>query len=68
MDLLAFGSSGWGDELLFGTLSTMGLAIAALPIGLMMGLGLGFARASPAVLYRLVGIPWRPCFAVCPSC
>lgn len=55
MDLLAFGDSGWGDELFYGGLSTLGLAVSALPIGLFMGLVLGLAKASREVTYRIAG-------------
>ena len=55
MELLAFGDAGWSDELFFGALGTLGLAIVAMPIGLVMGLVLGFAKASPEVTYRISG-------------
>ncbi len=55
MELLAFGDNGWGDELFFGALSTLGLAVVALPIGLSAGLLLGFAKASREITYRIAG-------------
>jgi polar amino acid transport system permease protein len=55
MDLLAFGDRGWGDELFYGGLSTLGLAVSALPIGLFMGLLLALAKSSREVTYRIAG-------------
>ena len=55
MELLAFGNTGWGDELFLGSLSTLGMAIVALPLGLVLGLVLGFAKASRELTYRIVG-------------
>jgi polar amino acid transport system permease protein len=55
MDLLAFGDRGWGDELFYGGLNTLGLAISALPIGLFIGLVLAFAKASREITYRIAG-------------
>ena len=33
MDLLAFGNTGWGDELFFATLMTVAVSITAMIIG-----------------------------------
>jgi polar amino acid transport system permease protein len=55
MDLLLFGNKGWGDELLFGALSTTSLSVTALPIGLIIGLALAFCRASSNLSLRTAG-------------
>lgn len=51
MELLSFGSRGWGDELAVGVLHTLTLAAAALPLGIVIGLLLAFARnaAEPSL-------------------
>jgi polar amino acid transport system permease protein len=51
--LLSFGAGGWGDELFYGALHTIGLAFTAMPIGLAGGLLLGFARAAQEPTLRL---------------
>lgn len=53
VSLLSFGPGGWGDELFYGVLRTVGLAITAMPIGLAGGLILGFARAAREPVLRL---------------
>ncbi len=44
--LLAWGSSGWGDELAAGAAVTIALALCTLPFGLLLGFGLALARNS----------------------
>ncbi len=46
LQVLQFGAAGWGDELARGLLTTLLLAGAALPVGLLAGLGLAFASHS----------------------
>ncbi len=49
MDLisqLAWGATGWGDELAYGTLLTIQLALATLPFGLALGLLIALAQRS----------------------
>ena len=58
--LLAFGESGWGDELFRGVLSTLALAIVTLPIGMVLGLLLAFAKASREITYRILVGPQGP--------
>ena len=53
LSLLSFGAGGWGDELFYGVLHTIGLAFTAMPIGLAGGLVLGFARAAEESTLRL---------------
>jgi polar amino acid transport system permease protein len=45
--LLSWGAAGWGDELTIGAVMTMGMAFAALPLGIALGLCFAFASASP---------------------
>ncbi|MCH9662327.1 MAG: ABC transporter permease, partial [Gammaproteobacteria bacterium] len=43
---LAWGPTGWGDELAAGTLLTVSLALATLPFGLAIGLLVAVAKTS----------------------
>ena len=51
--LLAFGNSGWGDEIAFGVLVTASLALATLPFGLIVGLLLAVAKRGDDPALRL---------------
>ena len=53
--LLAFGDTGWGDELLRGTLVTLQLAACALVLGLALGLLLAAAKLSTNAVLRWTG-------------
>ena len=53
--LLAFGDTGWGDELLRGTLVTLQLAACALVLGLALGLLLAAAKLSSNAVLRWTG-------------
>ncbi|KTQ96780.1 ABC transporter permease [Aureimonas ureilytica] len=44
LSLLSYGADGWGDELLSGLFITFSLALATLPLGLLLGLGLALAK------------------------
>lgn len=46
LTLISFGPEGWGDEIARGTLVTVGLAIATLPFGLMLGFVIALAKNS----------------------
>ena len=46
VELLAFGDTGWGDELLAGLWITVTLALATLPFGLVIGLIVALAKNS----------------------
>lgn len=51
LDLLSFGATGWGDELLSGVAVTISLALATLPVGLALGFFIALAKnsAEPAL-------------------
>ncbi|MCT7663985.1 ABC transporter permease [Shinella kummerowiae] len=51
--LLACGAAGWGDEIAFGFLVTASLAIATLPVGLLMGFFIALAKQSEEKSLRL---------------
>ncbi|MDR4306509.1 ABC transporter permease subunit [Chelatococcus sambhunathii] len=52
---LAFGPSGWGDELIAGAWLTLRLALATLPIGLAIGLGVALMRHGDSRILRPLG-------------
>ena len=52
MQLLSFGDSGWGDELARGVLVTVTLALATLPLGLLIGFLIAVAKNSSEPLLR----------------
>ncbi len=55
LGLLNFGDSGWGDELMRGTLITLQLAICALALGLALGLLLSALKLSGYRWVRYIG-------------
>ena len=55
LGLLSFGDTGWGDELMRGTLVTLQLAICALALGLALGLLLSAAKLSRYRVLRYSG-------------
>lgn len=52
--LLSFGPSGWGDELALGALLTIELAVAVVPLGIVLGFLIALARDSK---YRVLRVP-----------
>lgn len=53
-EYLAFGDSGFGDELLTGTLLTIELALVSLVVGIILGLLTAAAKLSTNRLYRML--------------
>ncbi|HEY0833964.1 MAG TPA: ABC transporter permease subunit [Azospirillum sp.] len=52
LDLLAFGSSGWGDELLSGAAMTLAVAVSAFLLGLVFGAAGAAAKLSYSLTLR----------------
>ncbi|WP_237151456.1 ABC transporter permease [Oryzibacter oryziterrae] len=52
LELLSYGETGWGDELIRGVLITIILAIATLPLGLLFGFFIAVAKNSSEPLLR----------------
>jgi polar amino acid transport system permease protein len=52
LDLLQFGPTGWADELTFGTLVTISLSLATLPLGITAGFFVALAKQSTDPLIR----------------
>jgi polar amino acid transport system permease protein len=50
LQLLAYGPTGWGDEILAGTWLTVSLALATLPVGLALGFVVALAKRSESVV------------------
>ena len=46
LTLLSFGDQGWGDEIAWGVLITVSLALATLPVGLFIGFMIAVAKQS----------------------
>lgn len=51
--LISCGASGWGDEVASGVLVTISLALATLPVGLLIGFGVAIAARSDDRYLRL---------------
>lgn len=55
LTLLSFGPEGWGDDIARGVLVTLSLALATLPIGLVVGFFIALAKQSREPSLRLAG-------------
>lgn len=55
-ELFAFGDTGWGDEILRGLAVTIQLALATLPLGLLLGFIVAFASMSKLWGLRWIGV------------
>jgi len=64
---LAFGPAGWGDELLAGLWLTLRLALAALPIGLAIGLGAALLKDARSAVARALGEAYTTVFRGLPE-
>lgn len=65
--LLAFGADGWGDELAAGAWLTIRLAVATLPFGLLLGLGIALAKQSGNTYLRAIGNTYTTVFRGLPE-
>jgi len=52
LELLSFGPAGWGDEIARGTLVTVALALATLPLGLVAGFAVALGKQSEEAALR----------------
>jgi polar amino acid transport system permease protein len=55
LELFSYGDAGWGDELIFGLLVTIRLAVVALPVGLLLGFAAAGCALSPLRPLRVLG-------------
>lgn len=53
--LFSYGDAGWGDELVAGLIITVELAIASLPVGLLLGFAAAGCMLSPVRSLRFLG-------------
>lgn len=51
-DLLQWGDQGWGDELVYGAVFTLLLAVSSVIVGLLVGLALALMKLSPSRVAR----------------
>ena len=65
--LLAYGPTGWGDEILAGTWLTLRLAVATLPVGLAIGFAVALAKRSDSRLLRGLGEAFSTIFRGLPE-
>ncbi|MDF1775772.1 MAG: ABC transporter permease subunit [Rhizobiaceae bacterium] len=65
--LLSFGPDGWGDEIAFGVLVTIGLAFATLPLGLIAGFFLSLAKQSDEKTLRMAAEVYTTIFRGLPE-
>lgn len=55
LSLLSWGAEGWGDDIASGVLVTVSLALATLPLGLLMGFLVALAKQSEEKSLRVAG-------------
>src|SRR5687768_13096700 len=67
LELLAFGPTGWGDEILAGAWLTIRLALATLPVGLALGLAVALAKRSDSWLLSAFGEAFSTVFRGLPE-
>jgi len=65
--LLDWGATGWGDEIVLGTLVTIALALSALPLGLVLGLAAAIARRSSYTIISDLSISFTTVFRALPE-
>jgi polar amino acid transport system permease protein len=64
---LSWGANGWSDELAEGLAVTVSLAVATLPVGLVLGLVVALAKRSSAWPLRLIGNAYTTVFRGLPE-
>jgi polar amino acid transport system permease protein len=67
LGLLSYGPTGWGDELLSGTFLTVKLALATLPVGLLLGFLIALAKRSRSTILRGFGEAFTTVFRALPE-
>ena len=55
MELLAYGETGWGDELFFATLMTLAVSSAAIIIGFFLAAIFASFKLSKSKILNLIG-------------
>ncbi|CUA97635.1 MAG: glutamine ABC transporter permease GlnP [Polymorphum sp.] len=67
LELLAFGPTGWGDELLGGLFITVSLALSTLPFGLVLGFIIALGKKSPEPSLQLASTIYTTIFRGLPE-
>lgn len=67
LTLIGFGPDGWGDEILFGVLVTVSLALATLPVGLLIGFVVALGKQSEEPSLRLAATIYTTIFRGLPE-
>ena len=67
LNLLSFGPTGWGDEILLGTWLTVRLALATLPFGLVLGFLVAVAKRSHSYPLRVLSEAFSTIFRGLPE-
>lgn len=67
LKLFSFGPGGWGDEILQGALVTLELAVATLPIGLVIGFAMAMLKDSRRRWLRAIGDVYTTVFRGLPE-
>ena len=65
--LLSFGPKGWSDDIAYGVLVTISLALATLPIGLVIGFFVAVAKQSSEPSLRMAGNVYTTIFRGLPE-
>jgi polar amino acid transport system permease protein len=65
--LIGFGPEGWGDDIAWGVLVTVSLALATLPFGLLLGFLIALAKQSREPTLRLAGNVYTTIFRGLPE-
>jgi len=67
LTLVSFGPEGWGDDIAFGVLVTVSLALATLPLGLVLGFFIALAKQSAEPSVRLAANVYTTIFRGLPE-
>ena len=67
IQLLGFGSTGWGDALLLGALMTIAVTIVALIVGAILGSLVAWAKLSRGIVPRFIGDAYTTVFRGVPE-
>src|SRR3712207_5994179 len=67
LELLAYGPTGWGDEIVAGTRLTVSLALATLPVGLTLGFLVALAKRSLSPVIHGLGEAFSTVFRGLPE-
>lgn len=67
LTLVSFGPEGWGDDIAFGVLVTVSLALATLPLGLVLGFFIALAKQSAEPSMRLAANVYTTIFRGLPE-